>query len=101
MKQKQSEQVMKDANTSFSLLCLVCDAGEEQIEPHNPSPLVAMQEHLMQEHGLEQKDFAQMIRHTVPSMEEECYEWSRLSGHPLIEVLHLSEGRIMRACRPR
>ena len=92
---------MEDTTTSFSLLCLVCNAGEEQIEPRNPSPLVALQEHLMQEHGLEQKDFAQMIRHTIPSTEEECYEWALQAGHPLIRVLPLSEGRVMRACRPK
>lgn len=92
---------MADTITSFSLLCLVCNVGGEQIEPRNPPSLVSMQEHLMQEHGLEQKDFAQMIRHTVPSTEEECYEWSLPAGHPLIEVLRLSEGRSMRACRPK
>jgi hypothetical protein len=92
---------MNDTTTSFSLLCLVCDAVGEQIELRNPSSLVAMQEHLMQEHGLEQKDFAQMIRHTIPSTEKECYEWALQAGHPLIRISMLSDGRVMRACRPK
>jgi hypothetical protein len=79
----------------YELSCLVC--GLVNPEQYGRSPLVALQEHQMEAHGLGPDDFSQSVRIAHLTEERTCYVWALPSERAA--ALQLSQLSYMHAAQ--
>lgn len=95
-KNEQDEAILVDGQMLFyRLSCLIC--GAVNPERAGKSYLIAIQEHLMEEHRLTLDDIRANIRVFLGTADEGCYVWALLPKNA--ERLQLTHLSYMRAAR--